>query len=49
MDDFIRSLIGPDSLIWSVDLPTVDIDLTGVEPEDYIEYITLLLEALKEL
>ena len=49
MDDFIKLLSGPDSLIWSVELPLLDIDLAGIEPEDYNEYITLLIEALTKL
>ena len=49
MDNFLTSLLDPESLIWSTDIPLLDIDLAGIEPVDYIEYIVLLIEALREL
>ena len=48
MDDLLDSFRDPNSLIWSVEIPILEIDLSGIEPGDYLEYTTLLLEALKD-
>ena len=49
MDDLLQSFQDPNNLIWSIDIPLLDIDLSDILPEDYIEYTTLLLEASKVL
>ena len=48
MDDFLELFLDPESLIWSTEIPLLEIDLTGIEPRDFVEYTTLLIEVLRD-
>ena len=48
MDDFLELFRNPDNVIWSTEVPLLEIDLSGIEPCDFVEYITLLIEVLRD-
>ena len=48
MDEFLELFRNPDNLIWTTEIPLLEIDLSGIEPSDYVEYISLLIEILKD-
>ena len=48
MDEFLELFRDPDNLIWTTEIPLLEIDLSGIEPSDYVEYISLLIEILKD-